>query len=44
MRPNSCLLSSSTAYVVRAEYTFNGQLFSEVVNVEVSEGIIKSSP
>ena len=35
------ILSSSTAYVVRAEYTFNGQLFSEVVNVEVSEGIIQ---
>jgi hypothetical protein len=35
------VLSSTTAYVVRAEYTFNGQLFSEVVNVEVSEGIIQ---
>jgi len=35
------ILSSSTAYVIRAEYTFNGQLFSEVVNVEVSEGIIQ---
>ena len=35
------ILSSSTAYVVRAEYTFDGQLFSEVVNVEVSEGIIQ---
>ena len=35
------ILSSSTAYVVRAEYTFNGQLFSEAVNVEVSEGIIQ---
>ena len=35
------VLASSTAYVVRAEYTYNGQLFSEIVNVEVSEGIIQ---
>ena len=35
------VLASATAYVVRAEYTFNGQLFSEIVNVEVSEGIIQ---
>ena len=35
------VLASTTAYVVRAEYTFNGQLFSEAVNVEVSEGIIQ---
>ena len=35
------VLASSTAYVVRAEYTFDGQLFSEVVNVEVAEGIIQ---
>ena len=35
------VLSSETAYVIRAEYTFNGQLFSEVVNVDVSEGIIQ---
>ena len=35
------ILASTTAYVVRAEYTFNGQLFSEIVNVEVSEGIIQ---
>ena len=35
------VLASTTAYVMRAEYTFDGQLFSEVVNVEVSEGIIQ---
>ena len=35
------ILASTTAYVVRAEYTFDGQLFSEIVNVEVSEGIIQ---
>ena len=35
------VLSSTTAYIVRAEYTFDGQLFSEIVNVEVSEGIIQ---
>ena len=35
------VLASSTAYVVRAEYTYVGQLFSEIVNVEVSEGIIQ---
>lgn len=35
------VLASSTAYVVRAEYTYDGQLFSEIVNVEVSEGIIQ---
>ena len=35
------VLASSTAYVIRAEYTYDGQLFSEIVNVEVSEGIIQ---
>ncbi|MEC7180721.1 MAG: hypothetical protein VXW36_04950, partial [Candidatus Thermoplasmatota archaeon] len=35
------VLASATAYVVRAEYTYGGQLFSEIVNVEVSEGIIQ---
>ena len=35
------VLSSSTAYVIRAEYTSNGQLFSEIVSVEVSVGTIQ---
>ena len=33
--------ASTTAYVIRAEYTSNGQLFSEIVSVEVSVGTIQ---
>ena len=35
------VLASSEAYTLRAEYTSNGQLFSKIVNVEVSVGTIQ---